>query len=277
MLKNSKSIVILFLVSIIIASSWGENFASGDTSLPIAIKNDVMYWIQGNLQDTDFAKDIQYLSIHGLIDIPQTSYSQTTHIPFWFKQIAGWWTEGNISNDELLHDIQWLIDNGIISIGISENNAVLPSQNITPQGSTLQNSSLPLLGNNEPVSTPTNAVGKISPQLEQLYAYALKLINNDRANYGLNPVSLSNNQAAQVGLYAMMPNGSYVSLSERRRKTIYGLYQIWRAWVCGTKCSFDGYQNIPQCSSPNVICTQIDPKQSLNSSEYAMMYNDQVF
>ncbi|MGB9003038.1 MAG: CAP domain-containing protein [Nitrosotalea sp.] len=276
MLKNSKSLVILLLVSIVITSSWSENFASGDTSLPIKIKNDAMYWIQGFLQDADFAKDIQYLGIHGLIHIPQTSYSQTTHIPFWFKQIIGWWTEGKISNDELLYTVQWLIDNSIISVGISENNDVLPSQNITPQGSTSQNSSLPLPYNNEPVSASTNAVGQISPQLEQLYAYALELINDDRANYGLNPVSLSNNQAAQVHADDMLKMGTLSHYLSDGEKPYMVYTRFGGLGYVAQNAAFDGYSNIQQCSSPNVICTQIDPKQSMNSSEYDMMYNDQA-
>ncbi len=250
MLKNGQSLVILLLVFIITTSSWSENFASGDTSLPIQIKNDARYWVQGFLQDVDFEKDIQYLGIHGLIYIPPTSYSQMAHIPFWFKQIVGWWTEGKISNDELLYTVQWLIDNGIISLGMSENNA--------------------------PVSTSTNAIGQISPQLEQLYVYALELINDDRVNYGLGPVSLSNNQAAQVHADDMLKMGTlshYLSDGEKP----YMIYtRFGGLGYVAQNAAFDGYSNIQQCDSLNVICTQIDPKQSMNSSEYDMMYNDQA-
>lgn len=276
MLKNSKFPAILLSVSVIIMSSWSENSASGDTSLPIQIKNDAMYWIQGSLQDADFAKDIQYLGIHGLIHIPQASYSQTTHIPSWFKQIVGWWTEGTISDNELLYNIQWLIDNDIIAIGISENNAALQSQNIAPQGNTLQNSSLSLLGNNAPVSASTNAVGQISPQLEQLYVYALELINDDRVNYGLNPVSLSNNQAAQVHADDMLKMGTLSHYLSDGEKPYMVYTRFGGLGYVAQNAAFDGYSNIPQCNSPNVICTQINPKQSMNSSEYDMMYNDQA-
>ncbi len=236
MLKNSKFFLILLSTYLVIIPSWGMNFAAGDTTLPAQIKNDAKYWMQGSLQDSYFAKDIQYLDIHGLIHIPQSSYSQTSYVPHWFKQVVGWWTEGEISNNELLHTIQWLVDYNIVYVSISENN--------------------------------------VSSQLKQLYAYALELINDDRAKYGLNPVSLSNNQAAQVQADDMLKTNILSHYMSDGEKPYMVYTRFGGTGYVEQNAAFDGYSNIQQCSEPNVICTQINPKQSMNSSEYEMMYND---
>ncbi|MGI0068633.1 MAG: CAP domain-containing protein, partial [Nitrosopumilaceae archaeon] len=157
--------------------------------IPSKIRDDGNYWIQGDIQDTDFAKDMQYLSIHGIIHIPQSNYQQTTaHIPSWVKHTVGWWLDGKIGDSELISAVQWLINQNIISVGVSENSGATSGQNASSQTNTPQSIHSLTENNNSQTS---------SPQLQQLYAYALKLVNDDRAKYGLAPVSLSNIASAQ--------------------------------------------------------------------------------
>src|SRR5690242_9097656 len=62
-------------------------------------------------------------------------------------------------------------------------------------------------GNSTTTVTPTTLPTTISSGGNQsLYEYALSLINNDRAQYGLSPVTLSNEPSAQQHSQSMLDN-----------------------------------------------------------------------
>ncbi len=87
-------------------------------SIPSWIKNTSKWWSQGQIQDTDFIKAIQYLISNGIMQVPHGSSGTVSsqQIPSWIKKDAGWWADGTISDDEFVKGIQWLITNGVIVV-----------------------------------------------------------------------------------------------------------------------------------------------------------------
>ena len=94
--------------------------ASGleSSSIPNWIKNNAKWWSQGQIDDSEFVKGIQYMIQNGIMKIPQTQSgsSSSQQIPSWIKNNAGWWANGKISDDEFVRGIQYLISTGTIQI-----------------------------------------------------------------------------------------------------------------------------------------------------------------
>ncbi|MDE1829012.1 MAG: hypothetical protein KGI25_01690, partial [Thaumarchaeota archaeon] len=88
-------------------------------SIPSWVKNNAKWWSQGQVDDSQFEKGMQYLIQAGIMKVPQTSVSSTiSHgIPSWVKNNAGWWASGQISDAEFVKGIQYMISNGMISVG----------------------------------------------------------------------------------------------------------------------------------------------------------------
>lgn len=86
--------------------------------IPSWIKNNAKWWSQGQVDDSQFEKGIQYLIQNGIMKVPQTSVSTSAAqgIPAWVKNNAGWWADGQISDTEFVKGIQYMIANGMISL-----------------------------------------------------------------------------------------------------------------------------------------------------------------
>lgn len=107
-----------------------NSIQSSNLQIPFWIKNNAKWWSQGQIEDSEFIKGIQYLMQQGIITIPQTTLTSTTQsnqIPGWIKNNAGWWGTGQISDGEFIKGLQYLISNGIIN----PNNANTQQQNTT--------------------------------------------------------------------------------------------------------------------------------------------------
>lgn len=87
-------------------------------SIPTWVKNTARLWSQGDIQDTEFTKAIQYLITNGIIHIPHgmSGASSSQPIPAWIKQSTGMWSGGQITDNEFVQSIQWLITKGIIQV-----------------------------------------------------------------------------------------------------------------------------------------------------------------
>ena len=96
----------------------GEQF-----QIPNWIRNTAKWWHQGQIQDSDFIKGIQYLIENKIMIIPSTSekLNKDNKIPPWVKNNAGWWANGTISDNDFVSGIQYLINSGIISINYDSN------------------------------------------------------------------------------------------------------------------------------------------------------------
>lgn len=86
--------------------------------IPSWIKNNAKWWSQGQVDDSQFEKGIQYLIQNGIMKVPQTSVSTSASqgIPTWVKNNASWWANGQISDAEFVKGIQYMITNGMISL-----------------------------------------------------------------------------------------------------------------------------------------------------------------
>ncbi len=249
---KSKLIIISFIVVLVLVLGCNENYALGDGMIPSKIRDDGNHWIKNEMQDSDFAKDIQYLGIHGMIHI-KSNYQQTTHIPSWVKHTVGWWLDDKIRDSELLSAVQWLIDQNVI---------IIASQNQSTSGQSTQN-----MTQNAPVE---NNPSQASPQLQQLYAYALKLANDDRAKYGLSPVSLSNIVSAQNHADDQL-SVNYFSHWNSKGVKPYATYTNLGGRGLVDENIFYKYAYCPESN-----CTQniFDPQSVIQEGEYQMMYND---
>ncbi len=103
-------------LSVLILVSFFSNANSQEPSIPSWIKNNAKYWSEGQIQDSEFVKGIEYLINQGIMQIPQTkaSQSQSTGIPSWIKNNAKYWSEDQITNSEFVKGIEYLVESGII-------------------------------------------------------------------------------------------------------------------------------------------------------------------
>jgi len=119
-----------------------------------------------------------------------------------------------------------------------------------------------------PSPTPTPTPSAVTSEHQELVLYALELINQDRADYGLAPVELGDNEAAQKHAEDMLEN-RYLSHWDLNGTKPYMRY---------TQCGGIGYvgQNAAYYGSfyYEPYAMTLDPKESIDYLEYSMMYND---
>ena len=137
-----------------------------DLQIPTWVKNNARWWSEGQIEDNDFVKGLQYLIQSEIIKIPQTQ-SQTNssqQIPIWIKNNAGWWANGTITDGDFVKGIQYLMQEDIIQIKAEqvlvlsssafENNGTIPSV-YTCDGTGI---SPPLVISNVPINTQSLAL-----------------------------------------------------------------------------------------------------------------------
>ena len=109
---------LIFVLSLVILVSLSASAIAQTPSIPVWIKNNAKWWSEGQIQDSDFTKGIQYLINQGIMKIPQAKpiSSQSHGIPSWIKNNAKWWSEGQIDDSEFVKGIQYLVSNGVIVV-----------------------------------------------------------------------------------------------------------------------------------------------------------------
>src|SRR5437660_5421955 len=119
-------------------------------------------------------------------------------------------------------------------------------------------------------STTESLRPKPTPTQQELYQYALKIINEDRKNHGVAPVTLSNTPSAQNHADDML-NAKYFSHWNTKGVKSYVTFT-----KLGGKGDVD--ENISyvesRCLSGNCYANSFDPFKQINDSEYKMMYDD---
>ena len=85
--------------------------------IPQWIKTNAGWWSTGQIPDSEFLEDLNFLLEKGII-MPQNRIvsEQDWKIPPWVKIIAGYWYEDKISDEEFVTAITHLIDNRIIPV-----------------------------------------------------------------------------------------------------------------------------------------------------------------
>lgn len=94
-----------------------------DLKIPSWIKNNALWWSEGQIGDSDFIKGIQYLIQNGIMKIPTSNVNVTKSnvIPTWIKNNAAWWANGTITDNDFVSGIQYLIQSGIINVRVDQN------------------------------------------------------------------------------------------------------------------------------------------------------------
>ena len=109
---------------------------------------------------------------------------------------------------------------------------------------------------------------------KELVEYALQIINEDRKKFDLQPVTLSENQAAQIHAEDMLKTRTISHWLTNGEKPFMTYTRLGGTGAVSQNVGFSGYANVEECKNISVICEKIDPFDSLKKSEYAMMYDD---
>ena len=90
------------------------------TSIPDWVRNNAEWWSKDLIGEDDFVSGIEYLIIHGVIQVPivpdEDSSDDVAFVPPWIKDTAGWWAEGLVSDSEFVNGLQYLVKQGILSV-----------------------------------------------------------------------------------------------------------------------------------------------------------------
>ncbi len=85
--------------------------------IPNWVRNNAKWWSQNQVGDSDFVQGMQYLIQQGILKIPTTQVTSSSHsIPAWVKTNAAWWSQGQISDSDFVKGIQYLVSNGIVKV-----------------------------------------------------------------------------------------------------------------------------------------------------------------
>lgn len=95
---------------------------SSDISIPSWVKKNALWWSDGQINDPDFAKGIEFLVQENIIDVQveevdiEEQKANITSIPMWARNNASWWYEGHVTDVEFANGIKFLIANGLIKV-----------------------------------------------------------------------------------------------------------------------------------------------------------------
>ena len=132
------------------------------------------------------------------------------------------------------------------------------------------------LGGSVNILRPETTAPQTLPQKE-LVQSALDAINKDRREFGLPPVKLSNNSAAQIhaeDVFGTKQISHWTTGGEKPYMTYanHGGTGSVHQNVAIAGFGPDEYQN---CSALMIICERIEPIAAIKELEYEMMYNDE--
>lgn len=129
----------------------------------------------------------------------------------------------------------------------------------------------------EPQETPTRSVAKSDLTVEDLKLLALEYINGDRKLYGLPPVSMGTNPAAQQHADDMLES-RYLGhwwLDGRKPYMVYS--QTGGTSYISENAARTGFSEAEfneLCLQSNVTCEKVDPSEDIQRLQYAMVYED---
>ena len=134
-LTKNLSLYLILGISLVVLISHSANATAQEPSIPSWIKNNAKYWSQGQIEDSDFTKGIEYLINQGIMKIPQTkpNANQSNGIPSWIKNNAKYWSEGQIDDSEFVKGIEYLVSNGVIAVNTVQCDPILWEHVYHPQ------------------------------------------------------------------------------------------------------------------------------------------------
>jgi len=90
------------------------------TNIPDWVRNNAEWWSKDLIGDADFVYGIEYLIIHGVIQIPivpeENGTKSSSFVPSWIKDTAGWWAQDLVTDSEFVNGLKYLISQGIIRV-----------------------------------------------------------------------------------------------------------------------------------------------------------------
>ena len=96
---------------IIVEQSNTQPTTDNPKNVPQWIINNVCWWSEGQISNSEYIQTAQYLVSNGFIDdvSRDATISSSVTIPPWLKNNAGWWCAGSISYDDFEQGIQYLV------------------------------------------------------------------------------------------------------------------------------------------------------------------------
>ena len=125
---------------------------------------------------------------------------------------------------------------------------------------------------------PTATPRPCSNDIECLQEHALRLINRDRAQYGLSPVILGSNIAAQLHAQDMVEHGYLGHWWMDGRKPYMVYTQTGGTSYASENAAFSGWTDqrweAQNCDSLLVRCSTPDSEEEITNLQWRMMYDD---
>lgn len=89
-------------------------------NIPNWVRQNALWWSEGQISENKFAMAIQYLIQQKIIYFPMTSNGNSgntnIHIPSWIKSNAKLWAAGQITDQDFVNGLQYLIQTGVIRV-----------------------------------------------------------------------------------------------------------------------------------------------------------------
>lgn len=115
-----------------------------------------------------------------------------------------------------------------------------------------------------------------SVSLESLKQYALEKINKDRADFGLPPVLLSSNIAAQLHADDLLKERTISHWMTNGEKPYMTYSRTGGRGAVNQNVAVEGYGklDVDACRDGRYICNEIELFRAIHTAEYDMVYND---
>ena len=178
---------------------------------------------------------------------------------------ASKWTDVQLTIDDGQYTIQYTTPTGTNQYVLANNAADSQVKVFSSASSDIRQ----IIGNIFPTKTQTQTL-KLSVTKEDLYQYALGIVNKDRTDHGLQPVALSQMSSAQNHADDMLSVGYFSHWNSNGVKPYVTYTKL------GGRGDVDENISITTSYCPSSKCApySFDPFKQINDSEYGMMYND---
>lgn len=115
------------------------------------------------------------------------------------------------------------------------------------------------------------------PALDELRQHALQKINDDRAQFGLPPVQLSDNAAAQAHAEDIFRTKKISHWMTNGEKPYMTYTRYGGTGEVGQNVAVEGYSeaDATACRYGLAICKHTDPVKAIENAQYSMMYEDE--
>jgi hypothetical protein len=121
------------------------------------------------------------------------------------------------------------------------------------------------------------ATGPVQVPQEELVQHALAVINSEREKAGLEPVSLSANEAAQVHAEDVHRTKQISHWMENGEKPYMTYTRLGGEGSVHQNVAIAGFgpEEYDNCVSTVILCERIDPVDAIDELSYEMVYNDE--